>query len=301
MIEYRISHVTTYQYSDPVRVCHNLVLLSPRVSPTLECLAHRITIKPTPQLQADRVDFFGNPMRSFSIEESHRHLTVAAHSHVRVHYERRVELKQSEPWENVVAQIELRTDLHWLEASRFCFDSARIRRSDSYREYAMKSFAPRRPILEATMDLTSRIFRDFKYDPRATTVETAPETAFELKRGVCQDFAQIQIACLRSIGVAARYVSGYLRTTAPPGQQRLVGSDQSHAWVAVYAGALGWIEFDPTNNCVVHEDHIPIAIGRDYQDVVPIRGVFLGGGTHAMTIAVDVIPVHEPTTRVRES
>lgn len=301
MIEYRISHVTTYQYSEPVRVCHNLLLLSPRVSPTLECLAHRVVVKPTPQLLAERIDFFGNPMRAFSIEESHRQLTVGVHSHVRVHGGKRLELKQSEPWENVLAQIELRSDPHWLEAAKFCFDSARIRRSDLYRDYALKSFSPRRPILEATMDLTSRIFRDFKYDAQATTVDTPPETAFEIKRGVCQDFAQVQIACLRSIGIAARYVSGYLRTIAPPGQPRLIGSDQSHAWIAVYAGALGWVEFDPTNNCVVHEDHVPIAIGRDYQDVVPFRGVFLGGGTHTMSVSVDVIPLHVGAAHSREN
>lgn len=292
MTEYRISHVTTYQYSEPVRVCHNLVLLSPRVSPALECLSHRITIKPTPQLQADRVDFFGNPVRTFSIEESHRQLVVSAHSHVRVHYAERIDVLQSDPWEQVIEEVRQRTDPHWLEAARFSFDSSRVRRASIYREYAADCFTTNRPILDAVFELTQRVHRDFTYDASATTVDTTAPEAFQIRRGVCQDFAHVQLACLRSLGIAARYVSGYLRTVAPPGGEKLVGADQSHAWISVYAGRRGWVDFDPTNKCVVHEDHIPIAIGRDYQDVIPVRGVFLGGGSHALTVSVDVTPLH---------
>ena len=161
-----------------------------------------------------------------------------------------------------------------------------------FEQYARHSFPTGRPILEAVLDLNQRIHRDFQYDPAATHVHTPTEEAYALRRGVCQDFSHVQIACLRALGLSARYVSGYLRTHAPTGQPRLIGADQSHAWVSVYCGQrIGWIDVDPTNDKLSDLDHIPIAWGRDYSDVVPVRGVFLGGGKHQVTVSVDVAPV----------
>jgi transglutaminase-like putative cysteine protease len=174
------------------------------------------------------------------------------------------------------------------------YDSPRIRRSTIFREFAEPSFDAEDSAVDAISNLAQRIHDHFKYDPLATHCHTQTEEAFELRRGVCQDFAHIMIAALRSMGVPARYISGYLRTIPPPGKERLIGADQSHAWVAAYCGSeTGWIEFDPTNSCLCGSDHIPIAWGRDYSDIVPVRGTFLGGGDSRMHVSVDVIPLEK--------
>ncbi len=294
MTEYRITHVTTYQYSEPVRVCHNLLLLSPRSNERLTCLTHRITIRPTPTVETDRIDFFGNPMRAFSIEESHRQLVVTAASHVRVGPPEIGDLSVGGAWEQVVRAGTDRSGAGWLDAAPFRWDSRRVRRSDEYAAYARPSFPAGRSLLEGVRDLTRRIHADFRYDTTTTHADTPVETAFRQRSGVCQDFAQIGIACLRSLGIAARYVSGYLRTFPPPGKPRLIGADQSHAWLGVHAGELGWVDFDPTNDCLCSTDHVPVAYGRDFHDVVPMRGVFLGGGTHTLAVSVDVAPIETP-------
>jgi transglutaminase-like putative cysteine protease len=165
--------------------------------------------------------------------------------------------------------------------------------SEALRDYARPSFPKDRPVFEAARDLTSRIHADFKFDAKATTVHTPPDELLELRRGVCQDFAHLAIGCLRSMGQAVRYVSGYVCTTPPPGMPRLKGADASHAWVSVFCGPLGWVDFDPTNNAVVADSHITIGWGRDYGDVCPIQGLFVGGGEHKMTVAVDVEPETE--------
>jgi transglutaminase-like putative cysteine protease len=289
---YRISHVTTYTYDSPVRVCHNLVMLTPRSDWVVKPLGHRVTVKPHPMVMHRREDYFGNTVHAFSIEESHRQLTVTASGRVEVAYDPLPPPEQSLAWEQVRNAVWAQTDLRWLEACQFRFNSERIQTSVEMADYARQSFRPGQPILAAALDLTRRIYDDFAYDTAATTVHTTPHEAFALRRGVCQDFAHIQVACLRSLGLSARYVSGYLRTYPPAGQPRLVGADQSHAWVSIYCGQqLGWVDLDPTNNRLCNIDHIPIAWGRDYNDVVPIRGVFLGGGQHGISVAVDVSPV----------
>jgi transglutaminase-like putative cysteine protease len=159
------------------------------------------------------------------------------------------------------------------------------------RRYAAASFPAGRPTLEALLDLTQRIYRDFTYDPRATTVSTPLNQVWRTRRGVCQDFAHFQIGCLRALGLPARYVSGYLVTKPPPGKPRLVGADASHAWVALYCPGVGWIDADPTNNVLPAEHHITVAYGRDFSDVSPVKGVILGGGHHTLSVAVDVTPV----------
>jgi transglutaminase-like putative cysteine protease len=290
-VKYKITHTTTYQYESPVRVCHNLVLLTPREDRRVKVVAHHLKIRPTPQVSNRRKDFFGNQVLAFSIEESHRKLSVSASSRVALQPRPPIAAEQTAPWEEIAGAKDLKADGNLLEASLFRFNSRRIVRSPVFAEYAQPSFASGRPIMECLVDFTQRIQRDFRYDATATVVNTAPEEAFRLRRGVCQDFAHVQIACLRSLQIPARYVSGYLRTVPPPGKPRLVGSDQSHAWVSVYCGAaIGWVDFDPTNGSVPNLDHIPIAYGRDYHDVAPVRGVFLGGGHHHLTVSVDVVP-----------
>ena len=178
-----------------------------------------------------------------------------------------------------------------MEACSFTFDSHYVKRSPALAEYATPSFAPGRPILDATADLSARIHREFRYDAKATTISTPLAEVLANRHGVCQDFAHLAIGCLRSLGLAARYVSGYLESRPPPGRARLVGADASHAWLAVFAPGLGWVDFDPTNNVLPSERHLTLAWGRDYGDVSPIRGVILGGGSHTMSISVDVAPL----------
>lgn len=293
-VHYKIKHTTTYTYAAPVSVCHNLVMLTPREDARLRLHHHRLDAHPAPQFVARRKDAFGNHVHVFSIEETHKQLTVVALNRVTVLPVDLSPAQASPRWEQIAAGIHAETDPAWLDACRFVFDSPRIRRSQVFREYAAASFGPEQPVLAGVIDLTRRIHRDFHYDKSATDVGTATEEAFRLRRGVCQDFAHVQIACLRSLGIPARYVSGYLRTVPPPGQPRLVGADQSHAWVAAYCGPeLGWVDVDPTNDCLCCTDHIPIAWGRDYNDVVPLRGVFLGGGDHQLKVSVDVSPVDD--------
>lgn len=288
---YKISHTTTYLYETPVRVCHNLVMLTPRNDWYARPINHRVTIRPTPNVQNRREDYFGNAIHAFSIEEGHRQLLISATGKIEVQYSPVINPATTPAWEEVRDSVRQQTDPRWLEACQFRFDSPRVRAAADFERYASSSFPKSRPILEGAIELTQRVYKDFEYDTNATHVHTPTEEAYELRRGVCQDFSHIQIACLRSLGLSARYVSGYLRTHPKPGQSRLVGADQSHAWLSLYCGQkVGWVDLDPTNNKVCDLDHIPIAWGRDYTDVVPVRGVFLGGGHHQINVSVDVSP-----------
>jgi transglutaminase-like putative cysteine protease len=185
-----------------------------------------------------------------------------------------------------------------LDAYQFAFESPRIRMRPEFASYALESFTPGRPMQEALFDLMARIHNDFRFDSKSTNVRTPPEEAFRKRRGVCQDFAHVQIACLRSINLAARYVSGYLRTYPPPGKPRLVGADASHAWVSAYCPGSGWLDVDPTNNVVPSDGHVTLAWGRDYGDVSPLHGLVLGGGAHTLKVAVDMEPIEsaQPTS-----
>lgn len=293
-VNYRIHHQTTYSYESSVGVCHNLVMLTPRQSMHVRNIKHRVIIKPHPIVLNRREDYYGNHVHAFSIEENHRQLVVTAAGHLQVSWEQNLQGAQSPTWEEIRQRIMDRSDPRWLEACQFQYASRRIKLSPDFAAYARKSFTEGRPVLEAAIELTERIFADFKYDSQATHVNTPTDEAFKLRRGVCQDFAHIQIACLRSIGLPAQYVSGYLRTHPPEGQPKLIGADQSHAWVAAYCGPqFGWIDLDPTNHRLCDHDHIPIARGRDYDDVVPIRGVFLGGGKHQINVSVTVEEINE--------
>lgn len=292
-MKYKTTHVTTYRYSDTVASCHNQAHLIPREGPAQVCQSYRLLIQPAPALVVRRKDAFGNELSSFSIAEGHRQMVVTAVSQVEVRPRQLPAPADTPPWEQLADPRTYRSGQPVIEAFQFAFNSPSISTSPELEEYARVSFPPGRPILEAAMDLASRIHRDFVYDTEATHVHTSVHEAFELRRGVCQDFAHVAIGCLRSLGVPARYVSGYLRTIPPPGAPRLIGADASHAWLSVYCGAQGWVDLDPTNNVIPTTDHITLAWGREYADVAPIKGVFVGGGQHSLEVAVDVEPLTE--------
>lgn len=292
-MRYRISHTTKYAYSEPVPVCQNKVHLRPRNSDRQTCRSFRLLIAPEPLLVDTHADFFGNTVDYFSLDDSHRGLAVTATSELEVHGVELPDLEGTPAWEDVAGQLRAQPPLTAVNNCLFAYDSDYIQSQPELADYARGSFTPTRPIGEACMDLTRRVYEEFDYNPNATNVKTDVKTVFENLAGVCQDFAHFQIACLRSLGLAARYVSGYLRTLPPPGKPRLVGADASHAWLSVYCGEAGWIDFDPTNNVIPATDHVTIAFGRDYADVCPIQGVFVGGGDHTLNVSVDVAPLEE--------
>jgi transglutaminase-like putative cysteine protease len=289
---YQVRHETTYDYDDPVSVSHHVLRLTPRDLPCQHRRASEIHIVPVPQTHSTvHVDYFGNAVTSFGLQEPHEKLTVTATSHLEVHPPQLLDLAQSPAWETVRDSLSTNSTPEGLDAYQFVFDSRRIASKPQLAGYARESFPLHRPILEAVRDLTTRINKDFRFDTKATEVTTPVETFFEKRRGVCQDFSHLQIACLRSLGLPARYVSGYLRTRPPEGKPRLVGADASHAWCAAWCPTTGWVDFDPTNDCVPSDGHITVAWGRDYSDVSPIHGVLLGGARHTLHVGVDVMPI----------
>lgn len=284
-MRYLVVHTTSYGYSDPVPLCQNEVHLAPRDTHRQHLLAQRLSISPTPQRIDTALDYFGNHVHWFMIQDRHSELAVTATSEVEIAPPNEIVAESTPPWESV---REAARQLDALSALQYVFDSPHIAAAPALADYARESFPPERPWMEAVLDLCARIFHDFKYDPTATNVSTPLDQVLEMRRGVCQDFAHLQIGCLRSLGLPARYVSGYLLTQPPPGQPRLVGADASHAWLAAWCPGVDWVELDPTNNVVPRLDHITVGWGRDYSDVCPIKGVFIGGGEHKMHVSVDV-------------
>lgn len=294
-MRYRIVHETRYSSTEPISVGHNEAWLTPRATPTQVSLDHALEIRPTPSIIISRQDYFENLTTQFAFNQGYEALQVIATSIVEVTPPAppRVQL----PWESVRSTVRTWRNDEDFAALEFVFDSPRCRVSAEFEAYARESFPPQREIRECLADLMKRIYTDFKFDSTATTVTTPVEQVFRLRRGVCQDFAHLLISMARSMGLAARYVSGYLRTIPPPGQERLVGADASHAWGSVYCGDLGWVDLDPTNNQFPTTDHITIAWGRDYSDVAPLKGVYIGGGVPQLSVSVDVeeIPAPEAT------
>jgi transglutaminase-like putative cysteine protease len=288
---YRIVHRTTYKYKYPVSVGNHMACLKPRSSPHHQLARTELRIHPPPATLTERVDYFGNLQCFFTVREPHKELVVEARSEVIMNGNETPALQQSLPWEDAARLLPNDHSPEGLEAYQFGLESPRIRVRPEFASYALQSFTPERPMAEALLDLTARIHKDFRFDSKATNVRTPTEVVFRKRRGVCQDFAHLQIACLRSLNLAARYVSGYLRTYPPPGQPRLVGADASHAWVSAYCPEVGWIDMDPTNNLVPSNGHVTLAWGRDYSDVSPLRGLILGGGAHVVKVAVDMEPL----------
>ena len=288
-MKYKITHRTTYKYKYPVSVGNHVACLKPRTLPNHQAAQSELHISPAPVTRTERVDFFGNTLCFFTIQEPHRELVVEGHSEVDV--QPTDQAYGALPWEEAAGSLATDHTPEGLEAYQFEFESPRIRIRSEFADYARQSFTPRRPTEEALLDLTARIHHDFRFDSKGTNVRTPPEEVFKKRRGVCQDFAHVQIACLRSLNLAARYVSGYLRTYPPPGKPRLIGADASHAWVSAYCPGTGWIDVDPTNNVVPSDGHVTLAWGRDYSDVSPLRGLVLGGGTHTLRVGVDMEPL----------
>ena len=280
------THTTRYLYSDVVSTCHSEAHLAPRPCPGQSVLNHHLSIDPAPDFSASRTDYFGNPVTMFSISQPHRELTIVSRCTVDLTPSGAPGLQLSPPWEEVRERLHRRAIPDDFEASQFVFESPLVKLGAPFASFAAKSFEPGRPMLEAANDLSRRIFEEFQYDKRATTVATPVDEVLKSRHGVCQDFAHLMIACLRSLDLPARYISGYLRSDA-----NLTGAEASHAWVAVWCPVLGWQGFDPTNNTMPSGRHVTLAWGRDYSDVTPVKGVALGGGEHVISVSVDVSPI----------
>lgn len=286
---YKIVHRTSFKYRHPVSVGKHVACLKPRTLMRQQLVSSELRIQPTPATITERIDYFGNLLCFFTVQEPHTELVVEARSEVRIEDDLTSSPQDSPPWEEAARSLPMDQSAAGLDAYQFRFESPRIKLRPEFASFALQSFTPGRPMLEALLDLTARIHKDFRFDSKVTNVRTPTEEVFRKRRGVCQDFAHFQIACLRSLNLSARYVSGYLRTYPPPGQPKLVGADASHAWVSAYCQGVGWIDLDPTNNVVPSNGHVTLAWGRDYGDVSPLYGLVSGGGVHALTVAVDVV------------
>lgn len=268
--KYKISHRTTYTYFEPVSVCHNVLRLAPRNTGQQTCTHVAVRISPEPDTLREYEDFFGNKVIYFSIEKEHARLTVDVQSEVGL-------------FGGVVEGVQDNA-----EVRQFIFETPMTAWNEEIEAYARVSFQSGRTVMEAAGDLMHRIYRDFEFTPGFTTVSTPLAVVMEEKKGVCQDYAHLAIACIRSMGFPARYVSGYIETVPPAGTEKLIGADASHAWFSVHDAATGWVDFDPTNNMMAGDQHITIGWGRDYADIAPMKGIILSSGSHGLKVSVDV-------------
>lgn len=291
-MRYDVRHRTEFRYEQLVSISHHVLHLVPRAQDRQDALGSALHIEPLPSQSSASQDSFGNPVNYLTIYEPHDVLTVESRARVDVHENPLPDLASGPSWEQVLERLRNPQGAA-LDAYQYCFDSPYSAIVPGVKKFALPSFEPGRSLLAASKDLTRRIFEEFEYQGGVSDVSTPVAEVLRMRKGVCQDFAHLQIACLRSLGLPARYVSGYLLTHPPEGQTKLVGSDASHAWLSVWAGELGWVDFDPTNNMMPHVEHITVAWGRDYGDVSPINGFIIGGGAHEVVVAVDVSPVHD--------
>jgi len=288
-MKYRISHLTRYTYHGSVPIGYNRVYLTPRNTPGQECLRSQLAVEPVPAVFGQRgQDYYGNEVVFFTVQEQHKVLEVTARSEVILTPVLPPDAGATPPWEDAALALRRPADEEARDAAQFIYPSESVPTSIALREYARSSFAPGAPVLAGAVDLMGRIHREFAYDPAATTISTPVEDILEKRRGVCQDFAHLQIGCLRALGLAARYVSGYVAPRHFDSGVAFVGAQASHAWLALYIPGAGWIDLDPTNNVLPSLEHITVAWGRNYDEVSPIRGVILGGGSQQLHVAVDV-------------
>ena len=289
-MKYRVTHITRYEYQLQASLCHNLVYQVPVDHKFQEVEKVNYQIHPMPHQMVTREDFFKNKFIYFSIEEFHHSLSVEIVSEVNVSEPDWIKANPEStlPWEKVARWLQTSDN----EIKQFCFESDHVMFIPGIKEYTLTSFTPGRPIMEAMLDLNKRIFDDFDFTPGFTDISTHIKEVFLHKKGVCQDFAHLSLACLRSIGLSARYVSGYIETLPAAGRPKLFGSDASHAWIALYIPEMGWVEFDATNNLLVNTRHIRTAIGRDFADVTPLKGIVYSGAGQKMFVNVDVSPVN---------
>jgi len=287
-MRYRVRHTTRYDYASPVSLCHNQARVTPRELPWQKVESTELVIEPRPAVISERIDFFGNRVTFFSVQEVHRTLSVTASTSLQARGRPLPSAEVHDDWQLAVDHASRTPELR-----QFQLDSPFIARESALRAFADPSFPAGRPLLQAVADLNHRIFETFTYDPEFSTLATPVLDVLRARRGVCQDFAHLMIGCLRALGLSARYVSGYLETLPPPGQSRLIGADASHAWVAVYVPNWGWLECDPTNGNLPGERHLILGWGRDYGDVPPLTGIMNGGGAHKLGVEVDVEPLSD--------
>ena len=290
---FNVKHTTKYEYNAPVIYCHNIATLRPRESKGQQLLDYKIQITPQPAEISERIDFFGNYITRFSIQTEHIELKVTTKSKIVRDYAQFQDSLFSEACRSITLDQTLlalkSTDPAILDARQYILESIFIRRADdSIRDYAEVSFKRNRSVFDAAYELMQRIYTDFQFVPGFTSISTPVAEVMKEKKGVCQDFAQIAIACIRSVGLPARYVSGYIETVPPKGKEKLVGADASHAWFAIFIPGFGWVDFDPTNNLIPMDQHIVVGWGRDYYDVPPLKGVVYGSGKSRLKVAVDI-------------
>jgi transglutaminase-like putative cysteine protease len=293
---YRIDHETTYVHSGRASTSQHIACLKPRALANQNVRWHELLIEPVPETIHERVDYFGNHVHRFEILSPYVELRVTSRSLVEVTpLASSVDPEAGVPWEQVRSLAAFHAGAPVDHDIQFRYPSPYVAVGAELASFAGPSFRAGRPVLAAALDLMHRIHREFRFDPGATTVTTPVTRVLVDRHGVCQDFAHLMIGCLRTLGLPARYVSGYLLTDPPPGQPRLVGADASHAWLSVHDPAFGWVDFDPTNDVLPDTRHITTAWGRDYGDVSPLRGVVLGGQRQTLRVGVSVIPVSEPS------
>jgi transglutaminase-like putative cysteine protease len=296
-VRYLVKHITHYKYAARVTRCYNLANIIPRDTTRQRCLSNRITLTPLPATTHKRTDYFGNKTFHFEIQKPHTELIITAESEVQINVANHaLNLDLGVSYQEALDYLRTANKQDTLEAREFLLNSPMIECSEALADYARPSFAPNRSLKACVSELTSRIFKEFAYDPQFSTIATPLSEVLQHKKGVCQDFAHLQVGCLRSMGIPAKYVSGYIETLPKPGEKKLVGADATHAWIAYFCPREGWIEFDPTNDVLADSDgqHIVTALGRDYYDVTPVKGVIFGGGeSPVLSVSVDVSRVIE--------
>lgn len=291
---YHVQHDTRYVYDSAVSTSQHMACLKPRTLPSQQVLTHSLEIAPAPVAVHERIDYFGNLVHQFALLRPHLELRVTSRCIVEVTgHTGGVAPETSPPWEEVRRTLSQPAGERASEVAAFAYASPHVMRASEIARFARASFSAGRPLLAAALHLMHRIHDEFVFDASATSIATPVTRVLLDRRGVCQDFAHFQIACLRSLGLPARYVSGYLLTDPPPGQPRLIGADASHAWVSVHCPVHGWVDLDPTNDVIADQRHITIGWGRDYGDVSPLRGVLLGGAGHRLFVGVSVVPQDE--------
>jgi transglutaminase-like putative cysteine protease len=309
---YSVRHDTLYRYDGDVAHSHQQLHLTPRDSERQRCLSHHIEITPEPSGRTQYQDGFGNTVTRVELEKPHDRLEVVAQMRVQLSPLPELDLSSGECWESVRDQLRYNAQsrsVQWLDAMRFRGESPYVRIKRVFSEFAQECLTPQASVLEVASGVMSKVHSEFRYEPGATEIATPLVEVFANRCGVCQDFAHLMIASLRSAGLAARYMSGYLHTNAEASEPKdpkakkaaihadnMVGADASHAWVAVFAPPHGWIGFDPTNNLLVDQEHVALAWGRDFGDVSPLRGVILGGGSHQLSVKVAVEKTPQPCT-----
>ena len=289
-MKYKIKHTTTYQYADFVSLCQNQARLTPKTDHKQICHSSHIEIVPPTSYLQQYIDYFDNKVTVFEIAKQHDKLSVTMISEVELLHKDSTDFDSVDlQWKKVCNILSAPKTQTLLKVSEFVLPSQFTPLEKGVRDYALISFTPERNLIESCKDLMARIFHEFHYDPGFTTISTPLSVVFAQKRGVCQDFAHFALACIRSLGLAGRYVSGYIETLPPEGEVKLEGADATHAWFAVFVPDYGWVDFDPTNNVLPTEQHITLAVGRDFSDVTPLKGVVFGGGSQVLDVAVDML------------